>query len=233
MLRFIFSLPVLLTSAALAFSEIPDTSGQALSLDSMSRRVDSLEANLTKLKMEKEDHSIYAIGDALDWGKGFGLGGQFSQPGAALELSYTFKALDFNKPYYLGNYKTIGVAAGFEAWVNENPMVKSQSDTAFRGSLVPYMALRFSTPVLLNFTSFSTAARLFWSKPEASPVPGWGLSQEMQFWLTKKNHFNIGFHLEGDPRLPDSQWKFWTFRPYIGMSATFGDKGDIHLRPAK
>ncbi len=233
MIRLIFSLPILLTSAALAFSEIPDTSGHALNLDSMSRRVDSLEASLTKLKIAKEDHSIYAIGDALDWGKGFGLGIQWSDPGFGMELNYTFKALGSNTPYYLGNYRIIGIAAGFEHWVNENPFLKGSPDTSYSKVVVPYFTLRLSSPVLLNFTSFSSSVRMFWSKIDVTPVPGWGVSEEMQFWLTKAGHINLGFHLEGDPRLETHLQKEWNFRPYFGFSLLFGNKGDLHMRPAK
>jgi hypothetical protein len=229
----LYAAPFWVATASLAFSESPDSSGSTLSLDSLARQVDSLAASLVQLKLEKQDNSIYAIGDALDWGKGFGMGMRFSEPGVAMELSYTFKALDFNKPYYLGNYRSIGLAAGYEIWVNENPMVKSRSDTTFRGLAAPYFALRFSTPVLLNFTSFSAAFRLFWTKPEVTPVPGWGISEEMQFWLTKKGHINLGFNLDGDPRLPDSQRSNWSFKPYFGVTTLFGNKGDFHMRPAK
>lgn len=232
MLRFLTALPLLLSAAASAFTELPDSSGRVLSLDSMSRRVDSLEASLVKLKMEKQDQSIYALGSALDWGKGFGWGFQFTEPGFAFEANYTFKALGFDKPYYLGNYRTIGIAAGFEHWINGNPFLKGAPDTSYSKVVVPYVALRLSSPVLMNFTSFSFATRLFWSKIDVTPVPGWGLSEEMQFWLTKKGHINVGFHLDSDPRLPETEKKEWVFRPYIGATVLFGNKGDVRMRPA-
>lgn len=232
MLRILAAIPLILAATASGFAELPDSSGRALSLDSMSRRMDSLEASLVKLKMEKQDQSIYALGTALNWGKGFGWGFQFFDPGYAFEANYTFKALGFDKPYFLGNYRTIGLAAGFEQWINRNPFLKGAPDTSFSKLVVPYVALRLSSPVLMNFTSFSFATRLFWSKIDVTPVPGWGVSEEMQFWLTKAGHINLGFHLDVDPRLPETQLKEWVFRPYFGATILFGKKGDLRMRPA-
>jgi hypothetical protein len=226
-------LPLWVATASLAFSESPDSSGSTLSLDSLARQVDSLAASLVQLKLDKQDHSIYAIGDALNWGKGLGMGFRLSEPGYAMELNYTFPAPSFDKPGLLGNYRSFGIALGFDEYLNENPMRKPLADASFSPLLVPYAALRLTSPVLLNFTSFSAALRLFWTKPEASPVPGWGISEEMQFWLTKKGHINLGFNMDADPRLPDSQIPRWSFKPYFGMTFLFGNKGDLHMRPAK
>lgn len=219
-------------ASAMAFSETPDSSGRAQNLDSLSRRVDSLQADLVQLRTEKEDHSLYAIGDALDWGKGFGLGLELNPTGFGLELNYTFKAMGFDTPYYLGNFRSVGLAIGAEWWLNENPTLRKQ-DTSYSGILVPYAAVRLSTPVLLNFTSFSTAFRIFTTAPEKTLAPGWGLSEEMQFWLTRAGHFNIGFHLDWDTRTPDLNARKWTFRPYLGVQGNFGTKGFPRMRPAK
>ena len=231
MLRLTALLTMLAAASAMAFSEIPDSSGRARNLDSLTRRMDSLQAELVQLRTEKEDHSIYAIGDALDWGKGFGIGMEWNPTGFGVELNYTFKALGFDTPYYLGNLRRFGLAIGAESWLNENPTLLKQ-DTTFSGILVPYAAVRLSSPVLLNFTSFNTAMRLFWTLPEKTSTPGWGLSQEMQFWLTRAGHFNIGFHLDFDERVPDSEKRRSNFRPYMGFQLNLGAKGDLRMRPA-
>ena len=231
MLRLIALLPMLAAASAMAFSETPDSTGRPMDLDSLSRRLDSVQADLVQLRTEKEDHSIYAIGDALDWGKGFGIGLEWNASGLGVELNYTFKAMGFDTPYYLGNYRRFGLAIGAESWLNENPTLRKQ-DTSYSGILVPYAAVRLSSPVLLNFTSFSSAARVFWTAPEKTFIPGWGVSEEMQFWLTRAGHFNIGFHLDGDSRIPDSKAKRWTFRPYMGFQFNLGTKGDLRMRPA-
>lgn len=231
MLRLTALLPMLAAASAMAFSETPDSTGRPVDLDSLTRRVDSLQADLVQLRTEKEDHSIYAIGDALDWGKGFGLGMELNPTGFGLELNYTFKAMRFDTPYYLGNFRRFGLAIGAESWLTENPTLRKQ-DTSYSGILVPYAAVRLSTPVLLNFTSFKTAMRLLWTAPEKTFAPGWGLSEEMQFWLTRAGHFNIGFHLDYDTRTPDFNARKWTFRPYMGFQLNLGTKGDLRMRPA-
>lgn len=74
MLRMTIALQALLVHAAMAFSEIPDSSGREMGLDSLVRKVDSLEASLTRLRFELQDRSPYVNGAALKWGRWLGAG---------------------------------------------------------------------------------------------------------------------------------------------------------------
>lgn len=91
MLRLIAALPILLASASMAFTELPDSAGQKVGLDSLARKVDSLEASLTRLRFDLQDRSPYVNGAALKWGRGLGVGMRFHQLGPDFELRYTFR----------------------------------------------------------------------------------------------------------------------------------------------
>lgn len=232
MLRRIFALPVLWASAAMAFSEIPDSSGREMGLDSLARKVDSLEASLTRLHFDLQDRSPYVNGAALKWGRGLGLGTRVHQLGFDIDLRYTFRnGMEPEAAPGWWGYTRWALVMGARS-VPDQDLPRINRYTAGDATTAGFVGLRMSSPIFLNFMSTEFGEDLYWSNPRQSGQPGWSQSLELQFWMSKIGHFNLGTVSNIEFRQEDNRVQD-IFRPYMGFTASLFQPRDNSGRTAK
>jgi hypothetical protein len=217
MLRRIFILPCLLASAAMAFSELPDSSGRKMGLDSLARKVDSLEASLTRLRFDLQDRSPYVNGAALKWGRGLAVGVRFHQMGPDLELRYTFRnGMDpeaGTRRFGLSRWTIVAGSRSVPDW----DIPRFNQFTPGAPTTAGFVGLRMSSPIFLNFVSTEFGEDLYWSNPRKTWKPGWSQSMEIQFWVSKIMHVNLGTVSNVEFRNQDNR-VIDIFRPYMGFA---------------
>ncbi len=218
MLRTLCALPVLLASAAMAFSELPDSTGRQLGLDSLARKVDSLEASLTQLRFELEGRSPYVNGAALKWGSGLGVGSRWHQYGGDIELRYTFrKGMEPKAVTRLFKYLSWSILTGARR-VSDLTISPVNEFTPGGSTVAGFVGVRMTTPIFLNYTSLEFGPDLFWPDVRRTWQPNGSGSLEVQVWLTKKMHYNIGTSSNVEIRDGELSRMYDLFRPYMGFT---------------
>jgi hypothetical protein len=180
---------VLIAASSLwAFSDTSDSGSTAQTIRQMQVRLDSLETEFHKLKIEKFDNSSSATGEIRNWGKGFYLGMHLDASISDCELGYAFKL----------KHCRIGAGAGL---LFCDVFGEHLGLTKFPTSI--YGSFRLGTPVFINFISLSGFCNASWLIKNdndnlshglhlASLGYGFGLGGDIEFWLSKQWNLLFG-----------------------------------------
>ena len=232
MIRLFSTLPILLVSATMAFTELPDSSGRVTGQDSLARKVDSLEAGMTRLRFEMEDRSPYVNGSALKWGRGLGAELRLHQLGLDAGLRYTFRnGTEPQASPGLYTYTRWSLLAGAKS-VSDQNIPKHNRYTPGDATFAGYVGWRMASPIFLNFMSTEFGHDLFWSDPSSSWQPGWSQTLEIQFWMSKIGHFNVGNVSNMESRHEENRVDD-IFRPYMGFTFSLFQPRDKSALTAK
>jgi hypothetical protein len=181
-----------------AFSDLNDTGSLEKVVARMQGRMDSIETELHKLKIEKSDNSPGATGEIRNWGKG--LYGQIHLDVniSNFEIGYLFPR----------KHCRIGLATGlllndaFDDLLHLTGYRKISLQDVWRpGSW--YGCFLLGTPVFLNFVSLTgnvKTSMLIMNCPQSTNGKmkfgalgyGFGLGGDVEFWLTKHCSFLFG-----------------------------------------
>ncbi len=215
----LIALPFIFAVAPNAYPTPPDSSTLTMRLDTLTQKVDSLEANLSRLRFDLRDRSSTVYVAALKWGRGLGAGMKFHQLGFDINMRYTFRNGMEPKtdPGWFG-YSRYSLVAGMRT-VPDQDIPRFNMYTPGGATIAGFAGLRMSTPILKNLTSVEFGGDLYLADPRESWQPGWSQSVELQFWMSKTGHFDLGAisHIEysqKDNRVMD------LFRPYIGLTVS-------------
>jgi hypothetical protein len=177
-------------SGVFAFSDSNDTGSVAKIITRMQGRIDSMETELHKLKIEKSDNSPGATGEIRNWGKGVFGGMHLDFNVTDIEIGYMFTR----------KHCRLGAATGII--LNDIIGRRQWSDIDRPASW--YGSFLLGTPVFLNFMSLTGFAKVsmlikndggkinnFSSNGMYLAAQGYGFSLggDIDFWLTK--HWNL------------------------------------------
>ncbi len=202
---------------------IPSFSNENISEDitneQMLAKIQSLEVEMERLRIESSDNGILAQGATLNWGKGVFIGFNLSPNTGVVSAGYTIglKERSKNINYPLSQSRDIRYTIGltgryrtFEASVDDVPVAASVG-----------ILLKMGSPVMLNLISISTfiSPNIIWAETErtdnyTSPFTekefGLDTGVDIEFWVTSKTMLTIGylydpvlFKIAGDADLYD------------------------------
>jgi hypothetical protein len=165
---------LMIVSRLFAFTDSGDTGSTQQIIVQIQHRMDSLETEFQKLKIEKSDNNPGATGEIKDWGKGYYLGAHIGFNTTDAEIGFMFKQ----------KHCRIGPAVGFSFYDWYKPA------TAFG-------KFNVGTPIFLNFISVLGFASTFVIFPNAvqghpDPIFGVGFGTEFEFWIIKYWNITLG-----------------------------------------
>lgn len=199
---FLFTLLLTITGFA---KEAPSAEPNDITREMLLEKIESLEVELEKLKIEKSDNGLLARGATLEWGKGWNTSIHFSAPSnLAFDLGYTSSKLDKRKKqsYPLSQSKDIRYTLGLQGKMLIPYGVKQDSDGAPLGFSAG-LAGKMGSPVMLNLVSVTTYVVPFvlWAQKEVdgdfSEIEfGLDIGMDIEFWLTKQQTLSVGLLLD-------------------------------------
>ena len=184
---------VLTVSSVFAFSDAGDTGSTSQSINQLQHRMDLLETEFQKLKIEKSDNSPGATGEIRNWGKGLFLGGHVDFFIADVEIGYMFKR----------KHCRIGAATG----IILNDIIGARTNNEINRPASWYCSFNLGTPVFLNFISLLGSTKfLVVIKNDGGKINqffgngiflkeqglGFSLGGDMEFWFKKNWNFTLG-----------------------------------------
>jgi hypothetical protein len=186
------------------------TISNMLIADELEERFNTLETEIEKLKIETVDNNPYATGETLNWGKGLFMDFQLSpKRTGSIEIGYNF-VLEKWKPPMNGPYLQdrrgykIGISLGSQSSFNELTLVEEDKSFLTSSGYAFFGKLSLSSPVLLNFISTNTYIKPMYiigantnEGSFANEEFGIGFGGEVEFWISKKQSFYLGFKAEG------------------------------------
>lgn len=202
-----------------------------ISNEELLEKIEFLEAEIEKVKIEATDSSPMATGETLDWGTGLSFNNKISsESDVQVELMYHFpiKGLPFQEEYISkdkGRQLGIGLIYGMKYFhgVFFDDQVEDISETKKVG-----LKLDLSSPVMMNYISISTYVTPFFQflmedSHDASAVDfGLDVGVDINFWLNSKSAFHVGFMC--DPSIASIYGDNDLQNP-LDFKMTFGFKG--------
>lgn len=186
-----------LVSSLYAFSDSGDTGSTQQSVVRLQYRMDSLETEFHKLKIEKSDNTPGATGEIRNWGKGLYLGCHIDFLITDLELGYMFKL----------KHCRLGAATGLLL----DDIIGTRSTDEINRPASWYCSFNLGTPVFLNFVSLvgyeKTSVII---KNDGGQIHqffgngiflkgqgfGLGLGGDIEFWFMKNWNLTLGPEME-------------------------------------
>ncbi|NKB68924.1 MAG: hypothetical protein GKR89_17800 [Candidatus Latescibacteria bacterium] len=198
------SLAVLILAAPCwAFEDLSATDSSA-QLKLLQARLDSLEAQLEKIKMEPVNENPLATGEFLKWGQGLNF--MFRGSGAnILELEMNYNRLFDAKQWrflYSGNTR-YGLSAGVLRFEDERNFNTETGDFYITDGHAFFAGITADSPVLLNFISYSQFFGPMYitaSERGGQERNNWGLKFRlgMEFWFNRQVSLTMGVEGQGD-----------------------------------
>lgn len=188
---------MMMVSSLFAFSDSGDTGSTAQSIVRLQQRMDSLETEFHKLKIEKSDNTPEATGEIRNWGKGLYLGGHLDFLITDIELGYMFRLKHFR----------LGAATGLLL----DDIIGTRSTYEVNRPASWYLSFNIGTPVFLNFFSlvgYEKTSLII--KNDGGRINnvfgngiflkaqglGLGLGGDIEFWFKKNWNLTLGPELE-------------------------------------
>jgi hypothetical protein len=166
-----------------AFSDSSDSGSTAQTIQKMQTRLDSLETEFQKLRIEKSDNSPGATGEIKNWGTGYFLSMHLDLNNTDCEFGYEFHR----------NHCRMGIAVGLQVIDIIPDPEAGHLHSLYYGPVIgqfsPYGSFIVSTPVFLNFISFSGFVHASWLIPTGF---GLGTGGDFEFWLNKNWNLLLG-----------------------------------------
>lgn len=167
-------------------------------------KIEILEAELEKVKIEAEDNSPLAAGETLDWGRGLSLGIQYSSASdVQLDFMYNFPIGTWGQEgYYNSNSqgRKLGIGLLFGTSLdNENYLDKAMIDENSKAFLKLGPKFSISSPIMMNYISVTTYLSpylnfIMLDDDSLGGIDfGLELGSEINVWLNSQNCFYAGF----------------------------------------
>lgn len=169
-------------------------------------KIESLEVELEKLKIEKSDNGLLARGATLEWGKGWNTSVHFSAPSnLSIDFGYTASKRDHrkrSKSYPLSQSRDVRYTLALQGKMLTPYAIKNDSDGGPLGFSAG-LAGKIGSPVMLNLISVTSYVVPFvlWAQEEmegefTEMEFGVDLGIDLEFWLTKQQTLSLGLLLD-------------------------------------
>jgi hypothetical protein len=188
---------MMMVSSLFAFSDSGDTGSTAQSIVRLQQRMDSLETEFHKLKIEKSDNTPGATGEIHNWGKGLYLTSHIDFLVTDAEIGYMFKL----------KHCRLGAGTGISLF----DIIGTRTNYEINRPASWYLSFNIGTPVFLNFISLigyektsliikndggrinQVAGNGIFLKAQGL---GLGLGGDIEFWFKKNWSLTLGPEME-------------------------------------
>ncbi len=199
------SLLLLLTMALLSPLFSQEKSVEEISNKELLSKIESMEVELEKLKIEKEDNGILARGAMVNWGQGANMAMQWNAPSNfAFTIGYTgVKTSRFQKKqdqYPLSKSKKVRYSLGLRGKVHLAEALKVTDEKFVPTGYSLGINARMGSPVMLNLISISTYLTPFvlWADVDSTSgyseiEGGMDFGSDIEFWVTPKSNVTVGY----------------------------------------
>ena len=181
---------------------------EEVSAEELQRKIDKLETELEKLRIEVSESNPLQNGEPRNWGKGwFFQAFSSGDDNTSIDIGYS-KVLDHWKPFWQAEYLEgrtgyrIAVSLGAQ-FVNDVVIDAKNSDIYESEWVAGNLTTSFGTPVMLNFISFCSDIKLMYihsleddDKNIIKDQMGICFGAQGEIWLSSKSAFVIGYRNE-------------------------------------
>ncbi len=179
-----------------------DSSGEPVTNKQLLEKIQSLEVELEKLKIETSDNGLLAKGATLDWGKGVFIGSHIAPSVQELNVGYTFsrKEREGRLSYPLSPSRDLRYSLGVSAKLR---VLEASFDEVPGAGSIGFL-WKVGSPVMLNFISFSAylTPNIIWTQTEESIKTdsyftetelGLDMGSDIEFWIRPRTSISVGY----------------------------------------
>ena len=191
-----------------AFTEIENAQTTSEKYEKLKQKIDLLETELAKIKIEKTENNPYATGEVLNWGTGKFASLHVRESVQAIEFGYIgmSKVPSFNKNGYIGKNRGYRYGLSIGAQVFDYTELRQDDDDNFENyhsdGNAWFARITGGSPVLLNFISATANFKVMYIDPDSNIYDktesewGWGAGLDIEFWLVKSSCISLGWEQE-------------------------------------